>query len=147
MGRFDRVARRRKYNPAQRRYVWRFSIAMTAYVVVLFACTWAGRAYDPHGPALFLLSLLPALPLLVVIGVMGRYLIEEGDEFIRARLVTAMIGGIGVTLAVTTVWGFLEEGGVVAHFPTFLAFPLWCASFGLVQCFLNLRDRLMGGGE
>jgi hypothetical protein len=138
---------RRKYNPAQRRYVRRFLPAMGAYVAILFGCTWAAKAYAPQGTALFLLSLLPALPLLVAIGVMGLYLREETDEFIRDRLVTAMIGGMGITLAVTTVWGFLENGGVVPHFATFLAFPLWCASFGIVQCLLNLRDRLSGGGQ
>ncbi len=136
-----------KQNPAQRRYLWRFFPAMAAYVVVLFACTWAAKTYDPQGGALILLSLLPALPLVAVIAVMGMYLTEERDEFIRARLVTSMIGGIGITLAFTTVWGFLEHGGVVPHFETFLAFPLWCGSFGLVQGFLNLRDRMSGGGQ
>ena len=136
---------KQKLNPAQRRYMGRFIPAMTAYVVVLFACTWVAKQYDPHGAALFILSLLPALPLLAVLVVMGVYLAEEADEFIRARLVTAMLGGIGITLAFTTVWGFLENGGVVPHFATFLAFPLWCGSFGLTQCLLNLRDRLSGG--
>lgn len=134
-------------NPAQRRYLRRFFVGMTAYAVVLFACTWADKRYDPQGAVLFLLSLLPALPLLAVLAVMGIYLAEERDEFIRARLVTSMLGGIGITLAITTVWGFLENGGVVPHFATFLAFPLWCGSFGLAQCFLNLRDRIGGGGQ
>lgn len=147
MTRFEEAVRRRTYNPAQRRYLLRFFPAMAAYMLVLFACIRAMRVYQPQGAALFLLSLLPALPLLVTIVVMGLYLVEEKDEFIRARLVTSMIGGIGVTLAVTTVWGFLENGGVVPHFPTFLAFPLWCGSFGLVQCGLNLRDWLAGGGQ
>jgi hypothetical protein len=136
-----------KHNPAQRRYLRRFFPAMTAYVVILFACTWVAKHHDPHGAALFLLSLLPALPLLAVIAVMGMYLAEETDEFIRNRLVVSMIGGIGITLAITTVWGFLENGGVVPHFATFLAFPLWCGSFGVTQCALNLRDRLSGGGQ
>lgn len=135
-------------NPAQRRYVARFLPAMLAYVAVLMACTWATKAYHAKGGLLFLLSLLPALPLLAVIAVMGLYLAEEQDEFIRTRLVTAMIGGIGILLAITTVWGFLEQGGVIAHFPTFLAFPIWCASFGLAQCAISLRDRLAArGGE
>jgi hypothetical protein len=138
---------RYRYNPAQRRYLWRFFPMMTAYVVVLLACNSAIRAWHPQGAALFLLSLLPALPLLGVIAVMGLYLAEEADEFIRNRLITSMMGGIGIMLAVTTVWGFLENGGQVPHFPTFLAFPLWCAAFGVIQCLLGLRDRMTGGGE
>lgn len=131
-------------NPAQRRYLWRFFPAMAGYVIVLFACTWAIREWEPQGALLLGLAVAPALPILAVIAIMGLYLAEERDEFIRDRLVISMIGGIGVTLAVMTVWGFLENGADVGHFPTFLAFPLWCGSFGLVQCFLGLRDRASG---
>ena len=136
-----------KRNPAQRRYVARFIPAMLAYVIVLFACTWAMKAYQPTGAMLYLLSVLPSLPILAVLAVMGLYLHEEQDEFIRSRLVTAMIGGIGILLAITSVWGFLEEGAEIAHFPTFLAFPIWCGAFGLVQCFMSLRDRRAGGDK
>lgn len=135
-----------RHNHAQRRYLKRFMPAMGAYVVILLACTWAIKAYAPTGPALFLLSLLPSLPLVVAIGVMGLYLIEERDEFIRSRLVTAMMGGLGIMLVITTVWGFLENGGAVGHFPTFLTFPVWCGCFGLWQCAMGLRDRLAGDG-
>lgn len=134
-------------NPAQRRYVRRFMPTMAMYVVTLFACVWGINRAEPQGVLLVLLSVLPSLPILGVIVVMGLYLSEERDEFIRARLVTAMVGGIGITLAVTSVWGFLENSGVVPHFMTMLAFPLWCGSFGLVQCAMSLRDRLTGGGE
>jgi len=131
-------------NPAQRRYIARFMPAMFGYVAVLFATTWAIRQYAPQGLALWLLSVAPALPLVAVIAIMGMYLAEERDEYIRTRLSNAMIGGIGVTLVVTTVWGFLENGGAAPHFPTYLTFPLWCGSFGLVQCVHSLRDRAAG---
>jgi hypothetical protein len=133
------------HNAAQKRYLRRFFPAMFSYVVLLMVSTWAIKHQAPGGAALFLLSLLPSLPLVAAIGVMGAYLIEERDEFIRAQLVTAMIGGLGIMLAVTTVWGFLENGGAVAHFPTYLTFPLWCGSFGLWQCLTKLRDRAAGG--
>lgn len=141
------LSRDTRHNPAQRRYLRRFLPAMLAYAVVLCACTWLIRHHQPHGLPLFLLSGLPAVPLVAGIAVMGAYLIEERDEFIRARLVTAMIGGLGVMLAITTVWGFLENGGAVAHFPTFLTFPIWCGCFGLWQCAMGIRDRMAGGGE
>jgi hypothetical protein len=133
-------------NPAQRRYLWRFFPAMTAYVIVLFGCTWAIREWEPQGALLLTLAVAPALPIVAVIAIMGLYLAEERDEFIRARLLISMIGGIGVTLTVMTVWGFLENGADVGHFPTFLAFPLWCGSFGVVQCIMSLRDRVTGEG-
>lgn len=138
------ITRREKLNPAQRRYLRRFFPAMGTYAVVLFGCTWLIRDLHPQGALLALLSLLPALPIVAAIVVMGAYLVEERDEFIRSRLVTAMVGGLGVMLAITTVWGFLENGGAVAHFPTFLTFPVWCGCFGLWQCVTGLRDRLAG---
>ncbi|MEH3159874.1 MAG: hypothetical protein PGN08_13655 [Sphingomonas taxi] len=138
------ITRREKLNPAQRRYLRRFFPAMGAYVVTLFGCTWLIRDMHPQDALLALLSLLPALPIVAAIIVMGAYLVEERDEFIRSRLVTAMVGGLGVMLAITTVWGFLENGGAVAHFPTYLTFPVWCGCFGLWQCVAGLRDRLTG---
>lgn len=133
-----------RQNPAQRRYLKRFFPAMLGYVVALFACTLAIRHYQPHGATLVVLAVLPAIPIIAVIAVMGLYLVEEKDEYLRSRLVTAMIGGIGILLAVTTVWGFLEDRGVIVHFPTYLAFPLWCGAFGMVQCGMTLRDRMSG---
>ncbi|KQM63445.1 hypothetical protein ASE75_13480 [Sphingomonas sp. Leaf17] len=127
---------------AGRRYIRRFLPAMAGYVVILFATTWAIKAWHPTGAALFALSALPALPLIAVIAVMGLYLLEERDEFIRYRLVTAMLVGLGGLLVITTTWGFLEFSGAVVHFPTFLAFPLWCMMFGLAQCGMALRDRM-----
>lgn len=130
-----------RHNPAQRQYLRRFFPAMGAYVALLFASTWVIRAHTPTGLSLFLLSLLPSLPLVAAIAVMGLYLTEERDEFIRSRLVTAMLGGLGILLAITTVWGFLENGGAVPHFPTYLTFPIWCGCFGAWQCVTGLRDR------
>jgi hypothetical protein len=136
------IRRDERLNPAQRRYVGRVLPLVLCYVVVLMACTWAIREYAPTGAALFLLALLPSLPLLAWIGVLGLYLRTERDEFIRTRLIEAMIGGLGLMLAVTTVWGFLENGGAVSHFPTFLCFPLWAGSFGLWQCLRGLGEKL-----
>jgi hypothetical protein len=136
------IRRRERLNPAQRRYVGRVLPLVLGYVLILMTCTWVIRVYAPTGGALFLLALLPSLPLLGWIGVLGLYLRDERDEFIRSRLVAAMIGGLGLMLAVTTVWGFLENGGAVPHFPTFLCFPLWAASFGLWQCIRGFGEAV-----
>ena len=129
-------------NPAQRRYLGRFFPAIACYVVVLFAATWLIRTQHPAGWLLVALAAAPALPILAVIGVMCLYLLEEQDEFLRQRLATSMLVGLGLLLAVLTVWGFLANGGVAAQPPAFLAFPFWCAGFGLAQCAMSMRDRL-----
>ena len=136
-----------KGNPAQRRYILRFMPLMTAYVLILFAANRYADAHHPAGLALAMLSILPTLPLLGVILVMGLYLLEERDEFIRNRLIVSMLWGTGILLAVATVWGFLENTGMVGHPPVYLAFPLWCAAFGIVQGVLAIGDRMAGGDE
>jgi len=135
--------------PAGRRYTRRFFPTMIAYVAVLFACVWAIKTWQPTGLALVVLSVLPALPVVAVIAVMGLYLLEETDEFLRQRIASCMLFGTGVLLAATTIYAFLVNGGAVpasAELPMW-AFPLWCASWGLAQCVLGLRDRAAGGGE
>lgn len=132
--------------PAARRYVKRFAPTMIAYVAVLLAATWAVAAWHPAGPLLWALSVLPALPIIGVLVVIGLYLAEETDEYLRQRIVTAMLFGIGAVLAASTVLGFLQFNGVVGAVPVFWAFPGWCAAWGLAQCWMWLRDR-MGAGQ
>jgi hypothetical protein len=133
-----------KHNPAQRRYLARFFPVIGSYVAVLFATTWLIRHWHPAGVVLATLAVLPALPLVATIGVMGLYLAEERDEFLRQRLVIAMLIGLAALLALLTVWGFLANGGVADEPPTLLAFPVWCAFFGIAECALRLRDRFGG---
>lgn len=128
-------------NPAQRRYLWRFAPTMTGYVVLLLLANHLLKG-QPTGAALVAVSLLPALPIVGVIVVMGLYLLEERDEFLRNRLATAMLWGTGILLSTATVWGFMAEAGAVAPPPVYLAFPLWCAAIGIVQGAMALRDRI-----
>lgn len=125
--------------PAGRRYLVRFFPAMTAYVVVLFASLQFIRAHRPQGLLLWLLGLAPAIPVIAVIVVMGLYLMEETDEFLRTVLVQSMLWGVGVTMALCTAWGFLENVGVLQHFPLYLVFPVFCGAFGLAQPFVRRR--------
>ncbi|WP_448663401.1 hypothetical protein ACG3SL_01645 [Sphingomonas sp. CJ20] len=131
-------------NAAQRRYMWRFLPAMGVYSVVIVGSSFAMRAWHPEGALLLLVSLAPALPLLAAIAAIGLYLTEEKDEFIRSRNATAALGALGLLLAVATVWGFLEEGGVVGHLPLWVAFPFWAFGLGVSQGVLALRDLLAG---
>jgi hypothetical protein len=132
---------------AAKRYIRRFTPMMIAYVVVLFAATWAIQTYKPAGAALVILSVLPALPIIGVLIVIGAYLLEEKDEFLRQRIVTAMLFGMGIVLSVATVLGFMQIGGVIGQVDVFWAFPLWCAAWGAAQCFTALRDRMAGAAE
>ena len=132
MTRIPAVAR--PMNSAQKRYLARFFPTMAAYVGLLFLVDWLFRGHRvPPGAVSYLVAAAPAVPLVGVIVAMGLYLREEPDEFQRAVLAQAMLLATGVALAVTTVWGFLEEYGGAPHMPTYWCFIIWCAAFGPAQ--------------
>lgn len=111
---------------AKRRFNRRNNLTMLSFVVIMMACTTVARTHGVTGAALVVLSLLPAIPLVICIALIRAYLREERDEYIRSQSMDAMIGGLCMTFTITTIWGFLESAAAIAHFKTVLALPLWC---------------------
>ena len=126
---------------AARRYLARFFPAILAYVLVLFGSLSTIIHLHPTGPLLWLVAVAPAIPVIAAIAAMGLYLVEETDEFLRAILAQSMLWGIGVTLSLCTIWGFLENVDLLPHPPLYLIFPLFCFSFGVAQPFVSRRYR------
>lgn len=118
---------------AKRRYFVGFSIAMSLYVIFVFGVSLSIRRLGIEGPALYALAVLPSLPLIYSIFVMGRYLMEM-DEYQRAMQTRRMIAGIGATLAVCSVWGFLEIFAKAPRLDLYLVYPMFCMFWGL-SCF------------
>jgi hypothetical protein len=128
-------------NPAQRRYMLRFLVTMLLYALFLVLSIWEFVHHHPTGVLAYVLAVLPALPILGMLAVIGLYLAEEKDEFQRNILIQSMIWSIGATLAVTTVWGFLENFIQVQHFDLYLIFPLFWFFVGIVTPVLKLRYK------
>jgi hypothetical protein len=124
-------------NPAQRRFVIRMWVA--AGLCVLFALVTASVFISGHlrGIPAYLVAILPALPIVGALAGTGAYLGEEKDEFQRNLFVQSLLGGIGGTLAATTVWGYLEDFAHVPHLRLILVYPLFwlfvCVSYGVVR--------------
>jgi len=128
-------------SPAGRRYLKRFIPAMITYVVSIFGASYGFKLFDLQGPVAWAVAIAPALPILAVIAIMGLYVKEETDEFQRNVLVESMLWGFGITLAVTTVWGFLEMYVHTPGLQSFWAFPIFCGAMGLAQPFVRRRYR------
>jgi hypothetical protein len=133
------MANARSASPATRRYLARFIPLMIVYAIVIFGVSFAFNRLQPVGPMAWALAIVPALPILGVIAVMGLYLREEADEFQRAVLIESMLWGIGLTLAGSTVWGLLEFYVNAPRVPVFWAFPAFCGAMGLAQPFVRRR--------
>lgn len=132
-------------NSAQRRYTFRVMGLMTAYVALLFLANWLFKSGDAVGAAAWLIAILPALPIVGVILVIGRLIVELRDEYVRMLLVRQTLIATAVMLAIATAWGFLEDFGLVSHLPAYYAAILWFGGLGVGGCANALIERR--GGE
>jgi hypothetical protein len=128
-------------NPATRRYLRRFAIAMSAYIALILVTATYFHRFHPKGPLAYVLALLPAVAIIGQIVVVGLYLAEEKDEFRRNLFVQAMLWGLGGVLAVTSVWGMLESFTHIVHFQPTWTFSLFCVFVALSMPFLQRRYR------
>jgi hypothetical protein len=135
--------------PGTGRAVARYSkgIAVTSlfYVLGLGLAITLDRRMELAGATAFLVALMPVAPILGMVWVMGRYLHEEHDEYLRYRAMIASLIGLGLVLSVGSFWGFLETFGLVPHVPGWWAVPIWAIGMGLGQAWLAWRDK--AGGE
>jgi len=113
------------------RYNRRMLVASFAYVVGLGGALLLFRQHDAAKSYAALLALLPTLPVFGMIWAMARYVIEEKDEYLRARTVNAALIATGLLLAVATFWGFLTTFEVAPAVPMWTAVPTWCLGLGL----------------
>ncbi|MHA3841276.1 hypothetical protein ACX0GZ_08655 [Sphingomonas aestuarii] len=127
--------------PAAQRYLRRFTVVTAAYILLIAANVGVSRAFDPSQTVLGLMAIVAALPIVGMLIVLGIYLREESDEFVRDRIVLSMLIGLGVLLSLSSILGMLQFEGLVGELPVFLAFPIWCGAWGIAQSLLALRDK------
>jgi hypothetical protein len=128
-------------NPAVRRYLWRFAWAMFFYVVCLIGSILAFVHLHPTGVVAYGLAVLPALPMIGMTVVVGLYLSEEKDEFQRNMTIQALLGGIGGTLSVVSVWGFLESFVHIRHLDLIQVYPMFWMFVFFSVVVVRLRYR------
>ena len=131
-------------NPAARAYIRRFIPAMVAYVVLVMAATALSGTALGAGPAIWGIAVLPALPLLYVFWIIGRYIAEQHDEYLKLLEVRKALVATGITLAVTTVLGFLEIYADMPHMPLFFVPVIWFGGLFVGQIVNWVTER---GGE
>jgi hypothetical protein len=128
------------------RYSKGIAVSSLLYVLGLGLAITIDRQAQLAGAGAFLVALLPVAPILLMVWVMGRYLAEEQDEYLRYRAMLASLIGLALVLSIGSFWGFLETFGLVGHAPGWWAVPVWAIGMGLGQAWMALRDRT-GGDE
>ncbi|WP_204271588.1 hypothetical protein, partial [Escherichia coli] len=84
-------------------------------VLILIGVVAYARHSPLHGPLGYIAGVLPALPVIGVFFVLGRYLVEEQDEYLRVQVTRQALVATGFALSIATAWGFLENFGLVPH--------------------------------
>jgi Kef-type K+ transport system membrane component KefB len=128
-----------KFNAAQRRYNKRVIGLSLLYALLLVAAIMVFKRMHPSGPLAWLLAILPALPIMAIVAAMGRYLVEESDEYLRAMEVRKSLIATGFMLTVTTGWGFLQSFELLPHVDFYWATIIWFGGLGVGGCLQALR--------
>jgi hypothetical protein len=126
---------------AERRYLYRLAPTMLLYVVCLFIAQRTFHHHHPTGLVAYLLAILPALPLVGSLVIVGLYIAEESDEFQRSIIIQSMLWGLGGALSVGTIWGFLEDFANAPHISSFYVYVFFWIFMGISQPFIRLKYR------
>jgi|SRR5580704_15704442 hypothetical protein len=136
-------------------FLWRVLGLTGAYLAAILLASMYLTQHQPVGVALYALSLVPAVPILVVIVSVGIYLRDEKDEYLRWITVKSLLWASGITLTAATVASFLgavaqvrpasSPPAIVAFWATFgfLQATFW-GVFGVAQAILHVSN---GGSD
>jgi len=129
--------------PARRRYNRTVLLLSLVYVASLFGAIGLFNAGRPHGIFAYAVAVLPALPIVGMFAALGRYLVEERDEYLRMLLVRQSLWATGFALTLATIWGFLENFDLVEHVDAYYLAVLWFGGLGVG----SLVNRLTVGAD
>jgi hypothetical protein len=116
---------------AWKRYNWRMIWLWLLYAALLLIAVYTFRHRLLSGPAAYLVAILPAIPIIGVFATVGRYLVEEQDEYLRMLMVRQTLWASGFALSIATVWGFLESFALVGHIDAYYIAVVWFFGLGI----------------
>ena len=117
--------------PAWIRYNFRLIWLSLLYAIFLIGAVYGFKHELIGGPAAYVAAILPALPIIGIFGAIGRYLVEEQDEYIRSLMVRQVLWASGFTLSLVSIWGFLDNFRLVGHIDGFWIVVVWFFGLGI----------------
>lgn len=129
--------------PAFKRYNFRVVWLSLAYVAFLLPAVYGFKHQLVPPPLQYFIAILPALPIMGIFGALGRYLVEEQDEYVRMLMVRQILWASAFTLSIATTWGFLDNFGLVGRVDGYWIIVVWFFGLGLGNLYnkLTLGDR------
>ena len=116
---------------AWKRYNKRIIWLSLLYAAFLLPAVYGFKHHLISGPGAWMAAMLPAIPIIGFFAAMGRYLVEERDEYIRLLLVRQVLWASGFSLSLATIWGFLDSFDLVGHADGYYVVIAWFFGLGI----------------
>ena len=116
---------------AWKRYNWRVIWLSLIYALLLVAAVYGFKHKLVPGGLTYIVAILPALPVIGMFTAIGRYLVEEQDEFVRMLMVRQTLWASGFALSCATVWGFLESFELIGRIDAYYIVIAWYFGLGI----------------
>src|SRR3954465_12701105 len=116
---------------AWKRYNWRLVWLSLLYSAFLIGAVYGFKHKLVAGPIAYVVAILPALPIVGIFFAIGRYLVEEQDEYVRMLMVRQILWASGFALSCATVWGFLDNFGLVGRADGYYMVIAWFFGLGV----------------
>ena len=116
---------------AWKRYNGRVIWLSLLYAAFLLPAVYGFKHGLVPGWAAYPVVVLPSLPIIGIFGALGRYPVEDQDEYVRMLMVRQILWASGFTLSIATVWGFLDNFRLVGHADGYWLIAVWFIGLGL----------------
>ena len=132
----------KKMNAAKKGLIRRGAVVLVMYELMFgIAMFWVDRA-KPAGTLIWLFALLPTLPVLGLIAVLGRYLGEEVDEFHRQLVVRCLLWGLAAVMTSVAFHGFLQLFGWKGSWPAGVELAVFVVAMGVAKLTYKVANRV-----
>jgi len=113
------------------RYNWRVVWLTLLYAGFLISAVYGFKHHLVPQPLKYPVAILPALPIIGIFVAIGKYLVEEEDEYVRMLMVRQVLWASGFALSLATVWGFLDSFDLVGHADGYYIVIAWLFGLGI----------------
>jgi hypothetical protein len=117
--------------PAWKRYNARVVWLSLLYALLLLAAVYGFKHKLVAHSLVYIVAILPALPIIGIFAAIGRYLVEERDEYVRMLMVRQTLWASGFALSAATIWGFLESFDLAGHLDGYYVAVAWFLGLGI----------------
>ena len=129
-------------NAAQRRYRKSALGVAAGYTLIFFAVEFYVRRVHPLDWRLYVAALLPTLSIVCFLFIIGRYLREEKDEFVRDQFIRSLLWGVAALMSYIMFVAFLRSFGWEGTTKPFAEYFIFCLTLLLAKYIYKIRARV-----